>query len=85
MPKMDGKEATGEIRALEAQLGTHVPIVALTAHAMDSDKDGILAAGLDQYLTKPPAQGRDFRGDRRALPQGGAPNCQDDGPTTAVR
>lgn len=53
MPKMDGKEATGEIRRLEEKSGTHVPIVALTAHAMDSDKDGILAAGLDQYLTKP--------------------------------
>jgi len=53
MPKMDGKEATGEIRALEAESGKHVPIVALTAHAMDSDKVGILAAGLDHYLTKP--------------------------------
>ena len=53
MPKMDGKEATGEIRALERDSGTHVPIVALTAHAMDSDRDAILAAGLDQYLTKP--------------------------------
>ena len=53
MPKMDGKEATGEIRALEAGSGKHVPIVALTAHAMESDREGILAAGLDQYLTKP--------------------------------
>ncbi|MDU8929448.1 response regulator [Alisedimentitalea sp. MJ-SS2] len=53
MPKMDGKEATGEIRALEGNGGKHVPIVALTAHAMDSDRDAILAAGLDHYLTKP--------------------------------
>ena len=53
MPKMDGKEATAEIRALECDSGRHVPIVALTAHAMDSDRDGILAAGLDHYLTKP--------------------------------
>ena len=53
MPKMDGKEATAEIRALESESGGHVPIVALTAHAMDSDRDGILAAGLDRYLTKP--------------------------------
>ena len=53
MPKMDGKEATGEIRKLEAESGGHVPIVALTAHAMDGDEDGILAAGLDYYLTKP--------------------------------
>jgi len=53
MPKMDGKEATHEIRKLEAASGGHVPIVALTAHAMDGDERGILAAGLDHYLTKP--------------------------------
>lgn len=53
MPQMDGKEATGEIRKLEAASGRHVPIVALTAHAMEGDADGILAAGLDHYLTKP--------------------------------
>jgi len=53
MPKMDGKEATGEIRKLESESGGHIPIVALTAHAMDGDADGILAAGLDHYMTKP--------------------------------
>jgi CheY-like chemotaxis protein len=53
MPKMDGKEATGEIRRKEAATGTHIPIVALTAHAMDGDAEGILAAGLDHYMTKP--------------------------------
>ncbi|MGR3761022.1 response regulator [Roseobacteraceae bacterium NS-SX3] len=53
MPLMDGKQATGEIRKIEAESGSHVPIVALTAHAMNGDADGILAAGLDFYLTKP--------------------------------
>ena len=53
MPKMDGKEATAAIRKLEAVSGTHCPIVALTAHAMSGDDQGILAAGLDLYLTKP--------------------------------
>ena len=53
MPKMDGKEATQEIRKLESASGEHIPIVALTAHAMDGDEQGILAAGLDHYLTKP--------------------------------
>ncbi|NUH66746.1 response regulator [Sulfitobacter sp. S0837] len=53
MPRMDGKQATTAIRALEAKSGRHVPIVALTAHAMDGDDKSILAAGLDHYLTKP--------------------------------
>ena len=53
MPKMDGKQATSEIREIEKSTGRHVPIVALTAHAMDGDSEGILAAGLDFYLTKP--------------------------------
>ncbi len=54
MPIMDGKEATGQIRALEAEAERdRTPIVALTAHSMEGDKDAILAAGLDHYLTKP--------------------------------
>ena len=53
MPKMDGKEATHAIREIEKTTGRHVPIVALTAHALDGDDRGILAAGLDHYMTKP--------------------------------
>ncbi|MBT8153266.1 response regulator [Epibacterium ulvae] len=53
MPIMDGKQATSEIRRIESTTGKHVPIVALTAHAMTGDSEGILAAGLDFYLTKP--------------------------------
>jgi signal transduction histidine kinase/CheY-like chemotaxis protein len=53
MPKMDGKEATQKIRGLEKDTGGHVPIIALTAHAMDGDAKAILAAGLDHYMTKP--------------------------------
>lgn len=53
MPEMDGKEAARAIRALEVKTGGHVPIVALTAHAMGGDDTAILAAGIDKYLTKP--------------------------------
>jgi hypothetical protein len=53
MPGMDGKEATQHIRQIEAATGGHVPVVAMTAHAMEGDESGILAAGLDHYMTKP--------------------------------
>ncbi len=53
MPLMDGKEATQAIRALETQDRGRCPIVALTAHAMEGDRDQIMMAGLDEYLTKP--------------------------------
>lgn len=52
MPEMDGRQAARAIRTLEAGK-SHLPIVALTAHAMDGDAEGILAAGIDRYMTKP--------------------------------
>ena len=53
MPKKDGKAATQEIRDKEKTTGTHIPIVAMTAHAMSGDQEAILDAGLDRFLTKP--------------------------------
>lgn len=53
MPRMDGKEATKEIRKIEASAGAHITIVAMTAHALPDDDKSILQAGLDHYLTKP--------------------------------
>ncbi len=53
MPEMDGREAARAIRTLESGGAWHVPIVALTAHAMDGDSESIFAAGIDRYMTKP--------------------------------
>ncbi len=53
MPEMGGIEATLQIRQLEQASGGHVPIVALTAHAMDSDRERCLAASMDGYVSKP--------------------------------
>jgi signal transduction histidine kinase/CheY-like chemotaxis protein len=53
MPEIDGLEATRAIRETEKVSGMHVPIVALTAHAMKGDQDRCLAAGMDGYLSKP--------------------------------
>jgi len=53
MPMMGGLEATAAIRAAERASGTHLPIVALTAHAMHGDRERYLEAGMDGYVTKP--------------------------------
>jgi len=53
MPEMNGLEGTRAIRAWEQQHGRHIPIIAMTAHAMKGARDDCLRAGMDAYLSKP--------------------------------
>jgi len=53
MPEMDGFEATEKIRDMEKESGRHVPIIAMTAHAMKGDRERCIEAGMDDYVPKP--------------------------------
>ena len=53
MPELDGLEATRQIRDIEKETGDHVPIIALTAGAFKEEREKCMAAGMDDFLTKP--------------------------------
>ena len=53
MPEMDGLQATVEIRKMEQEKGTHIPIVGITGHAMEQHLDEARHAGMDRFVTKP--------------------------------
>ena len=68
MPEMDGLETTTAIRLRERANGAHIPIIALTAHAMSGDHEICLAAGMDGFVTKP-IRTEDLFGEIRRLQQ----------------
>ena len=68
MPEMDGFEATAAIREMEKASGSHLPVVAMTAHAMKGDRERCLAAGMDGYVAKP-IQAQELFGEIESLTQ----------------
>jgi PAS domain S-box-containing protein len=74
MPEMDGFQATRLIREEEREAGGHIPIIGLTAHAMQGDREKCLEAGMDDYLTKPVRSASLYAAVERLLPgRPGAP------------
>ncbi len=53
MPKMNGFEATNQIRSREQSNGQHIPIIAMTAHSSQEDRESCFNAGMDDYISKP--------------------------------
>jgi PAS domain S-box-containing protein len=67
MPELDGLEAAQAIRAGERATGAHIPIVAMTAHAMRGDRERCLAAGMDGYVSKPISPDHLYQAIERAM------------------
>ena len=67
LPKLNGLKATREIREFEGQHGRHTPIIAITAHAREEDQQRCLAAGMDEYISKPIDPKEFFMAIRRQL------------------
>ncbi len=78
MPEMDGLEATAIIRANERASGRHLPIIAMTAHALKGDRERCLEAGMDGYTSKPIDAEELFAAiENRLFPPGEAVRCRE--------
>ncbi len=84
MPEMDGLEATANIRAREQTSGAHIPIIAMTAHVMQGDRERCLAAGMDAYVAKPIQADALFAAIERLLSADG-PTDADSAPPVAAQ
>jgi two-component system, sensor histidine kinase and response regulator len=73
MPEMDGFDATRAIRERERSAGGHIPIVAMTAHALKGDEERCVAAGMDAYISKPIRTSEMFATIERVLGKNGVP------------
>jgi two-component system, sensor histidine kinase and response regulator len=78
MPEMDGFEATAAIRAKESSGRSHIPILAMTAHALKGDEERCLAAGMDAYISKPIRTAELFSTIEKVLGRGGPASAVDD-------
>ena len=74
MPEMDGFEATAALRDKEKTMGRHVPVIAMTAYAMQGDRERCLAAGMDGYVAKPINAADLFASIERVLAEAGSRN-----------
>ncbi len=85
MPEVDGFEATAEIRKREQATRRHLPIIAMTAYAMQGDRERCLAAGMDGYIAKPIQPRRLFEAlDELAAAAGGPDETQARGGLTVL-
>jgi CheY-like chemotaxis protein len=84
MPGMDGFEATKAIREAESLLGKRTPIVGLTAHAMEGDRERCLRAGMDDYLSKPTSLDRLWTAISRWQPASDLPSAEGDIPLISL-
>ena len=82
MPDLDGFEATAAIRAEEETTGAHIPIIAMTAHAMKGDMERCLEAGMDGYVSKPVQVGELFEAIENLVPA--AIKAKEEAPATLL-